>query len=255
VRELAIAAESRHQLELVDSITARIALIRGDLVTARRWLDVSSPRLVDDDLKSIEQRFLTRVKVLVAVDTPATLGEAAGLLEEFVTLARAQHMMLALLEGLAVQALLHEARGEGAAASRVLRESLQKAAPEGIVQRFAYLGPALAPILRRLLAEPVPVPHAGKTLRALEAVLAAQPATRAVAAHPDALETPLTDREVDVLHRLALRLTNNEIGAELFISPITVKNHIAHISDKLGVSGRRAVVARANELGLLLTES
>ena len=49
---------------------------------------------------------------------------------------------------------------------------------------------------------------------------------------------------------LARRLTNNEIGEELFISPITVKNHIDHIAEKLGVSGRRAAVARAGELGL-----
>ena len=58
-----------------------------------------------------------------------------------------------------------------------------------------------------------------------------------------------------MLRCLALRLTNNEIGEELFISPITVKNHIAHITDKLGVSGRRAAVERAGELGLVRAAS
>ena len=50
------------------------------------------------------------------------------------------------------------------------------AAPEGIVQRYAYLGPGLAPVLRRLLAERTPNPHARNVLDALESVLAATPA-------------------------------------------------------------------------------
>jgi ATP/maltotriose-dependent transcriptional regulator MalT len=54
-----------------------------------------------------------------------------------------------------------------------------------------------------------------------------------------------------VTHLLARRLTHNEIGEELFIPPIPVKNHVANITDKLGVSGRRAAVERAGELGLL----
>ena len=43
LRELAIASETAHQLELVDSFLARTALIRGDLAAAQRWLEASSP--------------------------------------------------------------------------------------------------------------------------------------------------------------------------------------------------------------------
>ena len=166
-------------------------------------------------------------------------------------------MRLALIESLAVQALLQQARSDGAAAARALRESLELAAPEGVVQRYAYLGPALAPILRRLLADRSPHPHARVVLGALEAVLGAQPANQTGAKTPgrESLADPLTDRELDVMRLLARRLTNNEIGEELFISPITVKNHVAHITDKLGVSGRRAAVERAGELGLLRAAS
>ena len=81
-------------------------------------------------------------------------------------------------------------------------------------------------------------------------------ATRAIADAPGICpENPLTERELEVIRLLARRLTNNEIGEELFISPITVKNHIAHITEKLGVSGRRAAVERAGELGLLRAAS
>jgi LuxR family maltose regulon positive regulatory protein len=252
LRELAITSETLHQLELVDSFGARIALMRGDLATAQRWLDVSSPTLLRDDLKCIEHPFLTRAKVLVAAGTGNALVEADRLLVEFVSYARATHKTLALIEGLAVQALLHEAKGEQAVATRVLRESLALAAPERIVQRYAYLGPTLAPLLRRLLADPVPVPHARTVLDALDAVLAAHPELPRTVQHVqrELLQSPLSTRELEVLHCLARRLTNDEIGDELFISPITVKHHVANISGKLAVSGRRAAVARASELGL-----
>jgi LuxR family transcriptional regulator, maltose regulon positive regulatory protein len=257
MRELVIAAETPQHLEMVDSVVARIALIRGDLATARGWLETSSARPGRDALKSIEHPLLTRVKVLVAVGTHDTLAEADHLLSTFLSAARATHMTLALLEGLAVQAVLYEATGDHAASTRALRESLSLAAPEGIVQRYAYLGPALAPLLRRLVAGPAADPHARSVLGALEALLAAQPAaTRASAdLHRGLPENPLTDRELEVVHLLAQRLTNNEIGEELFISPITVKNHIANITEKLGVSGRRAAVERSGELGLFRTVS
>jgi LuxR family maltose regulon positive regulatory protein len=252
-RELVIATGSPHQLNVVDSFVARTDLIRGDLASAQRWLAVSTPAMGQDDLKSTEHPVLTRVKVLVAVGTEDALLEADSFLKAFMHEARASHMTLALLESLAVQGLLHEARREHEAATRVLRASLEMAAPEGIVQRYAYLGPALAPVLRRILAERVPHPHARPVLAALEAVLAAQPASARAVEPPSSHQpqTSLTDRELQVLRCLALRLTNNEIGEELFISPITVKHHVAHIADKLAVSGRRAAVARATELGLI----
>ena len=257
LREIAIVSETPNHLALVDSFLARTALIRGDLAAARRWLDASSPSLAYEDYKAIEQPSLTRAKVLIAVGTPGLLTEADGLLAEFVACARSRHMRLALIESLAVQALSHQAQGDSAAALRVLRESLDMAESEGVVQRYAYLGPGLAPILRRLLAEHTPHPHARVVLAALEAVLAAQPnADRdPEKSGGDQAANPLTDREIEVVRLLALRLTNNEIGEELFISPITVKNHIANITEKLGVSGRRAAVERAGELGLLGTSS
>jgi LuxR family maltose regulon positive regulatory protein len=257
LRELAIASETAYQLELVDSFLARTALVRGDLTTARRWLESSAPHVVHEDLKVTEQPTLTRVKVLITIGDHAALVAADRLLTDFLAFASSRHMALALLEGLAVQALLHETRGDRGAATNALRASLAMAAPEGIVQRYGYLGPALAPILRRLLTEPAIQAHALAVLGALEAVLAAQSlaSDALTSSNNEPLANPLTDRERDVVRLLSLRLTNNEIADELFISPITVKNHIAHISGKLDVSGRRAIVARASELDLLATNA
>jgi HD-GYP domain-containing protein (c-di-GMP phosphodiesterase class II) len=50
----------------------------------------------------------------------------------------------------------------------------------------------------------------------------------------------LTEREVEVLSHLARGRSNKEIGAALFISPRTVKVHVEHIYQKVGVSTRAA---------------
>ena len=61
----------------------------------------------------------------------------------------------------------------------------------------------------------------------------------------------LTPRELDVLHRLALGERNKEIADALFLSPTTIKSHLASLYGKLGVTSRTAALARARELGLL----
>ncbi len=60
-----------------------------------------------------------------------------------------------------------------------------------------------------------------------------------------------TSRELEVLEFLKLGRTNRQIAQELTISPGTVKNHVEHIIQKLGVSDRTQAVVRALELGIL----
>jgi len=66
--------------------------------------------------------------------------------------------------------------------------------------------------------------------------------------HP---EPPLTGRERDIARLVARGLNNDEIGAELFISPGTVKTHVAHVSTKLGGLNRVGIAAWAWESGLV----
>lgn len=62
--------------------------------------------------------------------------------------------------------------------------------------------------------------------------------------------TLLTDREWQVLTRMARGMTNPEIARDLSYSTSTIRNELSSIYRKLGVGGRPEAVARAVALGL-----
>ena len=59
--------------------------------------------------------------------------------------------------------------------------------------------------------------------------------------------TSLSPREVEILRGLATGASNRALATSLFISEATVKTHLVHIYDKLGVDNRTAAVSRARE--------
>ena len=63
--------------------------------------------------------------------------------------------------------------------------------------------------------------------------------------------TSLTPRELEVLKLVASGSSNREIGRTLLLSEATVKSHLVHIYDKLGVRSRTSAVAAARKQGVL----
>ncbi|MFV2055786.1 MAG: response regulator transcription factor [Thiohalomonadales bacterium] len=61
----------------------------------------------------------------------------------------------------------------------------------------------------------------------------------------------LTGREIEVLKLVGIGLTNTQIGAKLFISENTVKNHVQSIFKKLNVVNRVQAVSMAYSLRLI----
>lgn len=61
----------------------------------------------------------------------------------------------------------------------------------------------------------------------------------------------ISDREVEVLELLAGGASNKEIASALHIAEGTVKNHLTHVFEKLGVTDRTQAALRAREAGLL----
>ncbi|MGH3283464.1 MAG: LuxR C-terminal-related transcriptional regulator, partial [Streptosporangiaceae bacterium] len=63
--------------------------------------------------------------------------------------------------------------------------------------------------------------------------------------------TGLTDRERQVMALVAEGLSNDEIAARLFLSPLTAKTHVSRIMTKLNARDRAQLVVLAYETGLV----
>jgi DNA-binding NarL/FixJ family response regulator len=96
--------------------------------------------------------------------------------------------------------------------------------------------------------------------RAIAAAAAGQPylaptvAARLIERMRAPAEAELTARELEVLALVARGAGNKEIARRLWITEATVKSHLIHVFEKLGVDDRTAAVTTALERGLLRLE-
>ena len=106
---------------------------------------------------------------------------------------------------------------------------------------------------------PAQLLHGIRTVAAGDALIAPSITRRLiseVAARPDPGSqrrrlSDLTDRERDVLAEVGRGRTNQEIAAELYISPLTAKTHVSRIMAKLRARDRAQLVVIAYETGLV----
>jgi DNA-binding NarL/FixJ family response regulator len=112
--------------------------------------------------------------------------------------------------------------------------ALRSLSAEALVATVRATAEAVAAPLH--LAGPLVVPLAGPG-----------PARRPAA--PGSAENGLTPKEQEVLAQLARGASNKAIAEALFVTPATVKTHLAHIYAKLGAHGRKQALARALSTG------
>jgi LuxR family maltose regulon positive regulatory protein len=160
--------------------------------------------------------------------------------------------------------------GDSEHALLALTESLALAEPEGYVRIFLDEGQPMEMLLAQWLAHASPGPLRGYARRlfsqfdaephvATAAQEVASPRSDHSASHVasrvepsgQALVEPLSQRELEVLHLMALGKTNQEIAQQLVVARGTVKSHTASIYRKLDVANRTEAAARARQLDIL----
>ncbi|MFC7549265.1 response regulator [Plantactinospora sp. GCM10030261] len=113
-------------------------------------------------------------------------------------------------------------------------------------------------------AGPAELLHAIRVIAAGEALLAPRitrrligqfTARRTAAKVAEDRLAVLTDREREVLTLVGRGLSNDEIGAELFLSPATARTHVSHAMAKLGARDRARLVVIAYQTGLVGPDS
>ena len=109
-------------------------------------------------------------------------------------------------------------------------------------------------------AEPADLIQAIRVVAAGDALLAPRVTRRLItdlAARPERPRpdrrqlAALTDREREVLSLVAAGLSNDEIAAQLFLSPLTSKTHVSRILAKVDARDRAQLVVLAYESGLV----
>jgi DNA-binding NarL/FixJ family response regulator len=109
-------------------------------------------------------------------------------------------------------------------------------------------------------AEPADLIHAVRVVARGDALLAPSITRRLItdlATQPERFAKDarqlacLTDREREVMSLVAGGLSNDEIAARLFVSPLTSKTHVSRILTKLAARDRAQLVVLAYESGLV----
>jgi LuxR family maltose regulon positive regulatory protein len=163
----------------------------------------------------------------------------------------------------AVQARLALHRGEVAAAQQELI-SAQRLRPL-LTYAYPHLAVQTRLELSRVRLALADAAGARTLLREIDEMLGRRPDLGILVGEAEALRdrlaaervqsapgaSSLTAAELRVLPLLATHLSFPEIGAELFLSPHTVKSQAMSIYRKLGASSRSQAVARSRELSLL----
>ncbi len=228
-------------LSRAQSYQADLALRQGRMGEALSWAQQCELGSIHSMYRFHEPR-MTLARVFIAQGTADSRKQADSLLTRMETFVTRIHNTRFLIEVLALRALLHDQKDEEPAALLALGRAIHLAQPGGFIRLFTDLGPRLVELLKRLDLEAERPGYVQRIINAYQGDVKTEAG--------EALEHPLTKRELEILGLLAKELSNKQIADQLFIAPATVKRHSENIYQKLDVPGRHQAVAKAKELAI-----
>ncbi|MCL4562082.1 MAG: LuxR C-terminal-related transcriptional regulator [Chloroflexi bacterium] len=231
------------------TLRVRVQLASGDLQNASHWADQiqhsedfhlhpSYYRLTLARIRLAQGMYADAEKMLTSTPPLEMYGNRiTGQIESNLLLATAKAGQQRLPEAFAL-----------------IDSCLALAEPEGYVRVFLDEGEPMQLLLAQWLAHACQSPlrdFAAHVLSQFEAEPHLETKVQERTSPVRGMVEPLSQRELEVLHLIALGRTNQEIARQLIVSPGTVKAHTASIYRKLDVANRTEAVARARKLSIL----
>ncbi|GJQ34798.1 MAG: helix-turn-helix transcriptional regulator [Anaerolineaceae bacterium] len=152
-----------------------------------------------------------------------------------------------LIEIWLLRALMYHVEGNAEEARCLMQPTLEAAAPRGYFRIFLDEADLLRPLLESTLRHLKNNDLSAYVKRLLEAM----PGKSIEVKSASVPEDILSDRELDVLRRLAAGESYKEIGQKLFLSLNTVQFHVKSIYRKLLVNKRMQAIEKAREMRLI----
>jgi len=232
----------------------RFALLRDDPKEARRLhaavlreTQFEEPAGFMPHSVETEASLIGALRLEIALHpSAATLGRIRTALAQ----ATGQDRMWRVVRLSILEARAHDALANRAGALRAMRRALEHGESARMIRSFVDEGSIVVDLIEEILAEERRAPMA-IAVEYLEQIVATAGRSPSAPAPSGGAVEQLSKRELEVLRMLVAGLSNADIGARLFVSQHTVKWHLQHVYEKLGVKSRTQAVAAARASGLM----
>lgn len=240
--------------EIALSAQARLAVLQNDLEGAIQWLHTCGDEVSPLNMFIwIENPTLTKLRVLNAMGSNEQLEMALGILEPLQLRLRAMNNTCQMIEVITLHSMVLANFERTDEALTMLTEAVSLSEDSRWVSPFLELGQPMNQLIKLFTEKNG---HTDFLRSLLERFKTLENLREPVEFSQKALKhennawvgEPLTNRELDILELLTHRLQNKEIAAKLFVSPETIKSHLKHLYQKLGVSNRREAGVKAAEI-------
>ena len=243
LREQFAKRDLKRFLPNIDAMLCRIDLHTGNLDSADEWYRTKAPR--DPIHLNVMKRYLYFTQAMVEIAN----GKSDAALMTLSPLEPYIQNCVRHIDGIHLNVLtalaLHRNKDE--AWRQRLADALDTAAGFRFIRTVSGYGAAILPLLEELKWD-------GNTKwnRRLMADVRAQAAFYPYYLQPRlAPSEELTPAELQILHLICADKSNAEIGQIMDIKLPTVKTHVSHILDKLGVKRRSEAKTAAKKLWLI----
>ncbi len=162
-----LETNNEDMLQVARAFEAELALRQGRLAVAFQWAEGYQAKPFRPTYRFYMPQ-VTLIRILLAQGTTDSLQQAADLLDQLHDFLVSIHNNRFRIDALALQALLHDARGEHSVALEKLTAAINLAEPGGFIRLFVDLGPQMADLLKQLIKQNVAVNYIGRILAAFK---------------------------------------------------------------------------------------
>jgi LuxR family maltose regulon positive regulatory protein len=237
--ERAASADDGFLVMSVGAIQARLHLAEGKIEEALAVIECHHHRLVT---VGMEGEFLACWSLALACAGRPREAERTASKAESISQRAEVAGLVAWTR--AINALRTESKDASSLTDRALQTATRIGNFDGLVTAYR----AYPPLLDALVASTAALDLIRPVIvRARDQTLAARSGLRIPTAVLGQARESLSKREQEVFDLLARGLTNKEIASALYIAESTVKRHLQHIYEKLGVRSRTEAVLRASQ--------